>query len=198
MRSSGTRASSFSFAKCTIRNLPILQLDNYGIGHYVALVKLGTRPRYALRMMLEIARLGGQNAPVSLTTVSGHSHLSRGYLEQLALALRTRGLLKGVCGKQGGYRLARGPDEITIGEIFEAAMGPLNIVECVSDPLSCMRSESCECRPVYQLMNRRITEVLHGFTLAQMLDPGWAQAMKADAVSAGPTESPIAGRGTGG
>jgi Rrf2 family transcriptional regulator, cysteine metabolism repressor len=149
-------------------------------------------------MMLEIARLGGQNAPVSLATVSGHSRLSRGYLEQLALALRTRGLLKGVCGKQGGYRLARGPEEITVGEIFEAAMGPVNIVECVDDPLSCLRSEYCECRPVYQLMNRRITEVLHGFTLAQMLDPGWAQSMKAVALSAGASGSRVAGRSAGG
>jgi Rrf2 family cysteine metabolism transcriptional repressor len=149
-------------------------------------------------MMLEITRLGGQNAPVSLTTVSGHSHLSRGYLEQLALALRTRGLLKGVCGKQGGYRLARRPEEITVGEIFEAAMGPVNIVECVDDPLSCLRSEYCECRPVYQLMNRRITEVLHGFTLAQMLDPGWAQSMKVGALSAGASGTQVAGRGTGG
>lgn len=149
-------------------------------------------------MMLEIARLGGQNAPVSLATVSGHSRLSRGYLEQLALALRTRGLLKGVCGKLGGYRLARGPEEITVGEIFEAAMGPVNIVECVSDPLSCMRNESCECRPVYVLMNRRITEVLHGFTLAQMLEPGWGQAMKTSALSSEQPGSQVAGRGAGG
>ena len=148
--------------------------------------------------MLEIARLGGLDAPISLTAISEHSHLSRGYLEQLALALRTRGLLKGVCGKQGGYRLTRGPDEITIGEIFEAAMGPVNIVECVSDPLSCMRNESCECRPVYVLMNRRITEVLHGFTLAQMLDPGWGQAMKTGALSTEEPGGQVAGRGAGG
>ena len=127
--------------------------------------------------MLEIARLGGENVPVSLATVSGHSHLSRGYLEQLALALRNRGLLRGVCGKQGGYRLARRPDEITIGQIIEAAMGPVNIVECVGDPQACLRSAYCECRPVYVLMNRRISEVLHGFTLAQMLDPTWVRAM---------------------
>jgi Rrf2 family protein len=128
-------------------------------------------------MMLEIARLGGEKAPVSLTTVSGHSRLSRGYLEQLALALKNRGLLRAVCGREGGYRLARGPEEITIGQIIEAAMGPVNIVECVGDPLTCLRSEYCECRPVYVLMNRRISEVLHGFTLAQMLDPRWVCSM---------------------
>jgi len=130
--------------------------------------------------MLEIARLGGENAPVSLATVAERSHLSRGYLEQLALSLRNAGLIRGVCGKQGGYRLARSPKEITIGQIIEAAMGRVNIVECVGDPLSCLRSEYCECRPVYVLMNRRIGEVLHGFTLAQMLEPAWVESMKSD------------------
>jgi Rrf2 family cysteine metabolism transcriptional repressor len=137
-------------------------------------------------MMLEIARLGGQDTPVSLATVSGHSHLSHGYLEQLALALKNHGLLRGVCGREGGYRLARRPEEITIGQIIEAAMGPVNIVECVGDPLACLRSAYCECRPVYVLMNRRISEVLHGFTLAQMLDPTWVRAMNMNiAASAG-------------
>ena len=149
--------------------------------------------------MLEIARLGGRDAPVSLATVSKRSRLSRGYLEQLALALRNGGLLRGVCGKQGGYRLARSPEEITIGQIIEAAMGPVNIVECVGDPLSCLRSEFCECRPVYVLMNRRIGEVLQGFTLAQMLEPAWVGSMKRDALApAGAVGSQIAGRGAGG
>jgi Rrf2 family protein len=149
--------------------------------------------------MLEIARLGGRDAPVSLATVSKRSRLSRGYLEQLALALRNGGLLRGVCGKQGGYRLARSPEEITIGQIIEAAIGTVNIVECVGDPLSCLRSEFCECRPVYVLMNRRIGEVLQGFTLAQMLEPAWVGSMKRDALApAGAVGSQIAGRGAGG
>jgi len=149
--------------------------------------------------MLEIARLGGESAPVSLTAVAGKSHLSRGYLEQLALALRNTGLLRGVCGKHGGYRLARSPEEITIGQVIEAAMGPVNIVECVGDPLSCLRSEYCECRPVYVLMNRRIGEVLHGFTLAQMLDPTWVRSMKMDTLApAGAALGRTAGHGAGG
>lgn len=136
-------------------------------------MKLGTRPRYALRLMVEIARLGGRDAPVSLSAVAACSRLSRGYLEQLALALRNAGLLRGICGKRGGYRLMRGVEEITVGQIIEAAMGPVNIVECVGDPLCCPRKGFCESRPVYVLMNRRISEVIHGITLAQILEPAW-------------------------
>lgn len=128
--------------------------------------------------MVEIARLGGRDAPVSLAAVAARSRLSRGYLEQLALALKNAGLLRGICGKQGGYRLIRGPEEITIGQIIEATMGPVDIAECVGDPLSCLRTESCECRPVYVLMNRRIREVMHGFTLAQILEPAWVASMQ--------------------
>ncbi len=130
--------------------------------------------------MVEIARLGGRDAPVSVTAVATRSRLSRGYLEQLALALKNAGLLRGICGKQGGYRLARGVEEITIGQILEATSGPVNIVACVGDPLSCPRTESCECRPMYVLMNRRIREVMHAFTLAQMLEPTWVASMKGD------------------
>ena len=149
-------------------------------------MKLGTRPRYALRLMLELARLGAGGEPVSLATVAGRTRLSRSYLEQLAASLRNRQLVRAQCGKAGGYRLARPPDEITVGQIVEAADGPTNIVECVGDPLSCLLSETCECRPVYELISRRIGEVLHGVTLAQMLDPAWRRAMKArEAVPAG-------------
>lgn len=141
--------------------------------------------------MLELARLGGEDSPVSLAAVAGRTHLSRGYLEQLASALRNRGLLRAQCGKTGGYRLARRPAEITIGEIVEATDGPTNIVACVGDPLGCLRSATCECRPIYELMNRRISEVLHGFTLAQMLDPTWLSTIKAsDAFPARAGESP--------
>lgn len=146
-------------------------------------MKLGTRPRYALRLMLEIARLGGRDAPVSLSAVAACSQLSRGYLEQLALGLRNAGLLRGFCGKRGGYRLTRGAEEITVGQIIEAAMGPVNIVNCVEDPLSCRRAGLCEFRPVYVLMNRRISELMHGFTLAQLLEPAWVASMKEDALA---------------
>lgn len=132
-------------------------------------MKLSTRPRYALRLMLEVARRAGEG-PVSLAEVSRQTHLSRPYLEQLALALRNARLVKGVCGKGGGYLLSRTPGEITVREILEAVMGPIAIVECVDDPASCMLAEFCECRPVYGLINQRIVEALSGFTLADLLD----------------------------
>ncbi len=129
--------------------------------------------------MLEVARLAGDR-PVPLAAVAERTHLSRAYLEQLAAALRNARLVKGVCGKRGGYRLGREPSQITVREVLEAVMGPIAIVECVEDPSSCMLAAFCECRPVYGLINQRITEALSGFTLADLLDTERVAAMRAE------------------
>jgi Rrf2 family protein len=127
-------------------------------------------------MMVDVARNGGEERPVSLAAVAGRTDLSRGYLEQLAVALRNARLLKGVAGRYGGYRLGSPAGQISIGQVIEAAIGPLCVVDCVDDPASCPRAEYCECRVVYELINRRVVEVLEEYTLADLLDPGWVRA----------------------
>ncbi|MEW6364834.1 MAG: Rrf2 family transcriptional regulator [Acidobacteriota bacterium] len=133
-------------------------------------MRLSTRPRYALRLMIEVARTAGTEETMSLATVAEQTHLSRGYLEQLTVALRAHRLLRGVCGKGGGFSLARSPEEITVRDVIESVLGPINIVECVENPSICAKSARCECRVVYLLINKRITEALDEFTLADLLD----------------------------
>ena len=140
------------------------------------MMKLSTRARYALRMMLDVARNGGEVEPVSLASVAGRTDLSRGYLEQLALALRNARLLKGIAGRKGGYRLAAPAGEITVAQVVEASIGPINLVDCLEDPASCPRSDFCECRVVYRLINNRVVEVMQEYTLADLLDPSWVRA----------------------
>jgi len=123
--------------------------------------------------MWEITRLGGEERPVSLSAVSKRCHIPRNSLAPLALALRNRGLLRGLRGSRGGYRLGRPSGEIGIGQIIEASTGPLNIVECVGNPAACLSSDYCECRRTYTFLNSRIKEVLDSVTLSQMHDPKW-------------------------
>ena len=137
-------------------------------------MRLTTRARYALRMMLDLARHGGLEKPVSLAAVADRTDISRGYLEQLAMAMRNARLVRGVAGRYGGYRLTEPPERITVGQIVEAATGPVCVVDCIDDPASCPRAEDCECRLVYSLVNERIAEVLREYTLAVLLDPSWA------------------------
>lgn len=126
-----------------------------------------------MRLMLEIARQSRDGSPVSLAQVAKADDLPRRYLEQLVIALKRDSLLRGVSGKEGGYYLTRPPAEIKIGEIIEAAIGPVRIVDCVGDPGECLKSDLCECRVIYSLINQRITEALNEFSLADMLENRW-------------------------
>jgi len=127
-------------------------------------------------MMLDIARHGGDKNPVSLGAVASRTDISRGYLEQVAIALRAASLLRGVPGRQGGYRLTRRAGDTSISQIVEALIGPISLVDCVADPDSCGRSDYCECRVVYHLVNDRIVDVLEAYTLADLMDPKWITA----------------------
>jgi len=136
-------------------------------------LKLTTRARYALQSMIAIARMSEGSNPVSLARVAERTRVSRRYLEQLALSLKNASLLRAVSGRGGGYVLARPPKRIRVGEIVEAAIGPINIVECVLNPETCLQWEYCECRLLYELINRRITEALNEFNLHDLVDKGW-------------------------
>lgn len=133
-------------------------------------MKLSTRARYALRMMIAIARRSNGRRAMSLAAVAEKTMISRRYLEQLAIPLKTATLIRGVSGRAGGYRLARPPDQIRLGDIVEAAIGPINIVDCVREPEICIKADICECRTVYQLINDGITNVLNSIYLHQMAD----------------------------
>jgi Rrf2 family protein len=120
-------------------------------------------------MMLDIALNGGVETPVSLSSVAARTGLSHGYLEQLAMALRSARLVRGVAGRHGGYRLVDSPAEVTVRRVLEAVMGPICVVDCVDNPDGCPHVASCECLDVYELVNRRIIEVLDGFTLEELM-----------------------------
>ena len=124
-------------------------------------------------MMLDVTRHGGEDLPVSLASVSQRTGISHGYLEQVALALKSARLVRGVAGRHGGYKLAAPARDISIRQIIEASIGPICVVDCIDEPDACLRSDYCECRVVYALINRRIGEVLDEFSLADLADPKW-------------------------
>jgi Rrf2 family protein len=122
-------------------------------------------------MMLEIARsTTNGRIRLSLSEIAKTTNISRSYLEQLAVALRNASLIVGVSGKRGGYLLARPADTIPVGEIVEAAIGPINIVECVKQPDLCLQTEHCGCRKVYERINEQIHGALDEFSLADLTD----------------------------
>jgi Rrf2 family protein len=141
-------------------------------------VKLGTRTKYTLRLMMGIGRLASDGRPVPLNRVSKVSGISRRYLDQLAIALKNAALIRSHSGRGGGYTLERPANQITVGEIVEAAIGRIDISECVHKPESCIHSDFCSCRLLYQMIHHRIVEVLQDVTLADLLDEDWAKAVR--------------------
>lgn len=140
-------------------------------------MKIRTRARYSLRMMMSIAKLSNGGNRIGLGEVAKHCGISRRYLEQLVTALRNASLLRSVAGRGGGYTLAKDADQIKIGEIIEAAIGPIAISDCVLDAEPCIQSDYCSCRVLWTLINNRITEVLREYSLADVIDDSWRQQM---------------------
>lgn len=133
-------------------------------------MKLSTRARYALRMLLEIAKQP-EGATMSLGIISKNTDISRRYLDQLAISMRSAALVHSSSGRGGGYRLARPAGQISLAEIIEAAIGPISIVDCVANPESCELANECQPRQVYKLINQRINQVLQEISLAELTDP---------------------------
>lgn len=95
-------------------------------------MKISTKGRYGLTIMIELAKNNG-NGPLSLKTIAKENKLSEHYLEQLVAPLRNAGLVQSVRGAYGGYVLAKQPDQITAGDIIRILEGPITPVEGIEN-----------------------------------------------------------------
>lgn len=135
-------------------------------------MKLSTRGRYGLKAMFDLA-LGYGEGPISLTSISERQAISVNYLEQLISPLKKASLVKSVRGAQGGYMLAKSPDEITVGQILTTLEGPLAPTDCVvvdGDEEICDHSGYCVTKVIYEKIYESITNVVNSITLQHMLD----------------------------
>lgn len=142
-------------------------------------MKISTRARYALRAMIVIAQEGKEGSPVNLGVVAERTGVSRRYLEQVSIALKAAGLLKGISGKHGGHLLGRPAAQITLLQIVEASIGPINVVGCANCPEVCARSKTCDCRVLYRLLNHQLSETLSGFSLDDLAQGRLREAVEA-------------------
>lgn len=95
-------------------------------------MKISTKGRYGLTLMIELARKFGEG-PISLKSVAEDKDLSAHYLEQLAAPLRNAGLIRSIRGAYGGYVLAKEPTEITAGDVIRVLEGPITLVEGIEE-----------------------------------------------------------------
>ena len=132
---------------------------------------ISTRGRYALRVMIDLAEHAGGCTPMK--EVAARQGISLKYLEQIMPALSKNGLVEGIHGKGGGYRLTRSPEEYTAGEILrvtEGDLAPVACLACGAEP--CARSESCKTVPLWRGFQALTNDYFDGVTLASLADSG--------------------------
>lgn len=134
-------------------------------------MKLNTRARYAVRMMADIYKHTNGDDPIPLKQVAERQQISKRYLDQLATHLKNAQLLKSVWGMNGGYKLNKPGEEITVLEILEAVEGPVSIIDCVGEPEACTQADECDCRIMWHDVNKALVDKLADYTLEDLVKP---------------------------
>ena len=129
---------------------------------------ISTKGRYALRVMIDLAD-HCDGSYVTLKEIADRQDISEKYLESIIVQLSKAGLLDGLRGKGGGYRLNRKPSEYSVGEILrlvEKNMAAVTCLDCSSE--GCDRASECRTLAVWQNLQTKIDEYLDSVTLADL------------------------------
>ena len=137
-------------------------------------MKISTKGRYALRLMVDLA-IAGSPAPISLKDVAARQNLSDKYLEQIVTPLSHAGLVRSVRGAGGGYLLTRKPEEYTVCDSLRPLEGDLAPVECATDATYCDRCGQCVTLELWQDIHRAVSQVVDNTTLADLVDRALAK-----------------------
>lgn len=140
-------------------------------------MKISTKGRYALRLMLDLAMHHTGNF-VPLKAISQRQDISDKYLEQIVHLLSKGGLVQSARGAQGGYRLTREPVEYTVGEILRLVEGSLVPVACLECGANCEHTEECMTIDLYKRMQKAIDDIVDGTTLVDLIKEHEAKMAK--------------------
>ena len=133
-------------------------------------MKISTKGRYALRMLLDLA-VNGNEGYTALRDVAERQNISKKYLEQIVPVLHKAEILVTTRGFQGGYRLAKDPENITVGEILRLTEGNLAPVVCLeTEHNTCKRAGECVTLHIWEGLQTVITDYLNSITLRDMMD----------------------------
>ncbi len=129
---------------------------------------ISTRGRYALRVMIDLAEHPEEEC-VPLKQIAERQAISKKYLEIIVRDLVKGKMITGVSGKGGGYRLARRPEEYSVGEIIELTEGSLASVACLENgALPCPRADLCETLPMWKEYDQLVHDFLYGKKLSDL------------------------------
>ena len=133
-------------------------------------MKISTKGRYAVRVMLDLA-INNTGEYIKVKDIAARQEISEKYLEQIISVLNKAGYVRSVRGAQGGYKIARDPKEYTIGMILRLTEGSLNPVSCLDDDVNeCERCDTCETLAVWKDLAKAINNVVDGVTIADLVE----------------------------
>ena len=138
-------------------------------------MKISTKGRYALRLMLDLA-IHNTGEPVRIKDIAARQEISDKYLEQIISSLNKAGYVKSIRGPQGGYRLTKAPEQYTVGMILRLTEGSLAPVACLDDEVnSCTRQDTCATLKLWKMVNDSVISVVDKVTLANLVE--WQNEM---------------------
>lgn len=131
---------------------------------------ISTKGRYALRVMIDLAEHSAGGSYMPMKDVAERQNISLKYLERILPALVKHGLIEGVHGKGGGYRLTRSPEDYSAGEIIRIAEGEIATVSCMEcGAVECSQKDQCRTRPMWSELNDLINNYLDRVTIADLM-----------------------------
>ncbi|MCD7980741.1 MAG: Rrf2 family transcriptional regulator [Clostridiales bacterium] len=134
-------------------------------------MKVSTKGRYALRLMVDLGVYSKDGKYVSLKDISARQNISIKYLEQIVTPLHRAGLVRSVRGAQGGYRLSRDSEKYTAGEILRAIEGSFAPIACLETEVNeCERYNRCPTVGFWEGMYKVISDYIDSVTLKQLID----------------------------
>ena len=133
-------------------------------------MKISTKGRYALRLMLDLA-LASPGEPVPLRDVAQRQEISEKYLESIIRTLVKAKVVESLRGKGGGYRLTKNPEQYTVGSILRLTEESLAPVACLEETAgTCPRSGQCRTLALWQGLDKVIQDYLESVTIADLIE----------------------------
>jgi Rrf2 family transcriptional regulator, cysteine metabolism repressor len=132
-------------------------------------MNISSRTRYGIRAVAELA-CNYKKKPLPLKIIADRQGISVKYLERVIAALKTAGIVKSARGSQGGYFLAKPPDQIKLIECFRCLEGQVALVDCVKNKGACRRFADCLVKGLWIQVNDAVENVLGSLTLQDLVD----------------------------
>lgn len=133
---------------------------------------ISNKCKYAIRALVHIANNEQDDKPVMTSDIADEQQIPRKFLEIILRELRNNRILESKRGKDGGFRLLRAAEDISLTEVMRIIDGPIAMLPCVS--LNYYRKcdeceeESCQIKGVFEQVRDRTLEILNGQTIKSL------------------------------